>query len=310
MQKIQEKNVICKMHELLLFLILRYGNGAITLPQLRALALVLGLYSNAQAVNRAVRELRDADVLERQTWVDNNSDLLLARKFALRYFSGKSSQEVATPQRPRTMAPYVQQSRKIDWLLSIMDKYHLTTTQGLNTFLRACGCTAFLRLPELPAYYRDYARILAAANPENYREQLARMEDNTPDKAPVITLEQMHRRGIYINRIDPKKRAVWLLSFPGRDVQPGKVMDWTIDACQWLISLLPYYHIYHYLQALDKEHQEALKAALLAIAPDTQATPYWLYRLEGAHLAGTVQIAVSNSDFIKNWCGNIRHVNQ
>ena len=83
-------------------------------------------------------------------------------------------------------------------------------------------------------------------------------------------------------------------------------MDWTIEAHQWAVSLLPYYHTYHYLYALDGAHREALRAALTATAPDTTATPYWDYRLQGARLSGSVQIGVSNSDFNKKWCGNVR----
>ncbi|MCX4325483.1 MAG: hypothetical protein OSJ59_21405, partial [Lachnospiraceae bacterium] len=85
-----------------------------------------------------------------------------------------------------------------------------------------------------------------------------------------------------------------------------RIMDWTIEAHQWAVSLLPYYHTYHYLYALDGPHKEALRAALTATAPDTTATPYWDYRLQGARLSGAVQIGVTDSDFIKKWCGNIR----
>ncbi len=125
MLQIQQKTAICQTHKALLYVLLRFGNGAMPLPLLRALAVQLGLYANGQAVNRAVRELRDAGVLDRQTWIGNNSDLMLARKFALRFFSGKTSQETATPQRPRTMAPYVLQARKVDLLLSLIEKRHL-----------------------------------------------------------------------------------------------------------------------------------------------------------------------------------------
>ena len=77
MLQIQEKTVVCQTHKALLYLLVRYGNGALPLPLLRTLAVQMRLYPNGQAVNRAVRELREAGVLDRQTWVDNNSDLIL-----------------------------------------------------------------------------------------------------------------------------------------------------------------------------------------------------------------------------------------
>lgn len=88
-------------------------------------------------------------------------------------------------------------------------------------------------------------------------------------------------------------------------MRPDRVMDWTIDAHQWVMSLLRGYHTYHCLYALDTNHREALRASLTAIAPHTRETPYWDYRLQGAHLSGAVQIGVSNSDFVQKWCGGV-----
>lgn len=305
MLQIQEKTVVCQTHKALLYLLVRYGNGALPLPLLRTLAVQMRLYPNGQAVNKAVRELREAGVLDRQTWVDNNSDLILVRKFALRFLFNKTSQEIATPQRPRTMAPYILQARKVDWLLGAMEKKHLDTLMSVETFMKKHACSLFCRLPMLPAYYRDYAGVLEREKPGNYREQLARLEGE-PQTNPGPTLEQLHRRGIYITDITPQKRTIQLVSFPGREMGAERVMDWTIEAHQWAVSLLPYYHTYHFLCVLDGPHKEALRAALTATAPDTTATAYWDYRLQGARLSGAVQIGVTDSDFIKKWCGNIR----
>ena len=306
MLQIQEKNIICQTHKALLYLLIRFGNGAMPLPLLRTLAVSLGLYPNGQAVNRAVRELREAGVLDRQTWVDNNSDLILARKFALRFLFSKTSQEVATPQRPPTMTPYILQARKVDWLLGTMERKRLDTLMSVETFMKEQACSLFCRLPMLPGYYRDNAGVLSGENPGNYRQQLARLDGGPEAPSDILTLERMHRRGIYITCIDPPKRNLWLASFPGREMAAEKVLDWTIEAHQWAVSLLPYYHTYHYLYALDGAHREALRAALTATAPDTTATAYLDYRLQGARLSGAVHIGVTNSDFVKHWCGNVR----
>lgn len=306
MLQIEQKNIICQANKPLLYLLVRFGSGAMPLPLLRTLAVQMRLYSNGQAVNKAVRELREAGVLDRQTWIDNNSDLILARKFALRFLFNRTSQEVATPQRPRTMTPYIQQARKVDWLLDAMEKKRLDTLMSVETFIKEQACSLFCRLPMLPSYYRANAGVLSGENPGNYREQLARLEGTSQTDPASPTLAQMHRRGIYITRIDPQKRNLWLASFPGREITAERVMDWTIEAHQWAVSLLPYYQTYHYLYALDGPHREALRAALTATAPDTTATAYWEYRLQGARLSGSVHIGVTDSDFVKKWCGNIR----
>ena len=64
--------------------------------------------------------------------------------------------------------------------------------------------------------------------------------------------------------------------------------------------------MYHQLYTLDGNRREALRAALTATAPDTTATAYLDYRLQGARLSGSVHIGVTDSDFVKNWCGNVR----
>ena len=278
MLQIEQKSIICQANKPLLYLLVRFGSGAVPLPLLRTLAVQMRLYPNGQAVNKAVRELREAGVLDRQTWIDNNSDLILARKFALRFLFNRTSQEVATPQRPRTMTPYIQQARKVDWLLDAMEKKRLDTLMSVETFIKDQACSLFCRLPMLPSYYRANAEVLSGENPGNYREQLARLDGDPQAPPDVLTLERMHRRGIYITRIDPEKRQL----------------------------CLAYYQTYHYLYALDGPHREALRAALTATAPDTTATAYWEYRLQGARLSGSIHIGVSNSDFVKKWCGNVR----
>ena len=320
MTKLEEKQALCNRHRALLEILLKYGtSGVMPLPQLRALCLAWGLYPSAQAVNRAVRELRAADILNRQTWVDNNSDLLLARKFVWRYFAGKDSQETATPRRPATMAPYILQARKIDWLLSMVEREHLATMEAAETYLRCHGCTMFLHLSDLPDYYRRYAPALSAENPENYREQLARLDADAarisalalrqPEEEPlspsVATLAQAHRRGLYILGISPSRRTVTLALFAGRRTRAARVMDWLIDAQAWVNSLLPYYSCTLVVYALDDAHRTALRAALTAPAPGRKITAYWRERLIQRHLDGLARIAVRDTNFISRWCGGI-----
>ena len=294
--QLEEKQVLCNRHRALLQVLLKFGSsGVMLLPQLRALCLAWDLYPSAQAVNRAVRELRAAEILTRQTWVDNNSDLLLARKFVWRFFSGRDSQEVATPRRPATMAPYILQARKIDWLLSLIERKQLATMEAAETCLRRHGCTLFLRLSDLPDYYRNYAPYLSAERPEDYREQLARLDADQisalalrqPGESPpppLVTLAQAHRRGIYILNISPSRRAVTLALFAGRRTRAARVMDWLIDVQAWVNSLLPYYACTLVVYALDDAHRTALRAALTAPAPGRKITPYWRERLIQRHL--------------------------
>lgn len=322
----QTKQLLCTQHRNLLYIILHFGNGAMLLPQLRAFCLARGLYSNGQAVNRAVRELREAAILARQTWIDNNSDLVLCRKYVYCFFSGKTREEVATPRRPNTMAPYILQARKVDWLLSIMEKDGLTTLESVEKYLLSHGCTMFLRLPDLQGYYQRNASILAQASPKNYGAQVEQLKASTEqrsslargepissmpaDSAPVITLEKPHRRGLYIIGIFPKKQTICFALFAGRETTAQKVMDWVIDTHLWVISLLPSYRTVLYVYALDANHAGALKSALTAVAPGTKQTPYYRYRLEGQKLAGRVQLGVEDSNFVTNWCGGVCRTTQ
>lgn len=122
---------------------------------------------------------------------------------------------------------------------------------------------------------------------------------------PITTLEQAHRRELYIARIDQAKRQVYLALFAGRETKARRVMDWLIDAHLWVISLLPDYDTALWVYALDSSHKAALSASLKAIAPGTMATPYWQYRLEQQKIFGRAHLAVGNSDFVRKWCGGI-----
>lgn len=312
------KRALCETHADLLHIILYFG-GFMLLAQLRALCLAFGLYASGQAVNRAVRELREADILNRKTWVDNNSDLLLARKYAYRFFGDATSQEVATPRRPSTMTPYIAQARKIDWLLDIVQRKGLTSLDAVHRYLTHCGCTVFLRLPDLPGYYVDHYDIFTESGPEEFWEQadrlevvtswrasIARAEPVQKDEAdPPITLDLAHRRGVYIERIFPEEKAVRLALFAGLSTRPQRIMDWVIDAHMWLKTLMPQYRSIFAVYALSDAHKAALRAGLTGTAYNRQ-TPYFRARLVAAHLDGEVNIAVTNTDFISRWCGNIQ----
>lgn len=315
--KNEEKEMLCQKHQALLSLILHYGGGAMLLPQLRALCAAL-LDISGQAVNRAVRALKGAEILTRQTWVDNNSDLILARKYAYRFFEGKTSQETATPRRAHTMAPYLLGARKIDWLLFFIERNSVTSLDELESLLSATGCTMFLRLPDLPGYYLDNADILEQSNQDHFQQQLEQMYlsniqrrtmargNASEEYAPsIITLEQLHRRGIYIIDINETKGQVVLALFAGRETKARRLMDWLIDTHLWVTSLLPGYVTGLWVYTLDWNHKAALMNAFTAIAPGTSRTPYYQYRLEGAKIYGRAHIGVTDTDFISKWCGNV-----
>lgn len=315
--KSEEKEMLCQKYQALLSLILHYGGGAMLLPQLRALCSVL-MDMGGQAVNRAVRALKSNEILTRQTWVDNNSDLILARKYAYRFFEGKTSQEIATPRRPQTIAPYLLGARKIDWLLSFIERNKITSVADLESLLSATGCTMFFRLPDLPGYYLDNADILEQNNPDHFQQQLEQMylsniqrrtmaQGNAPSEeyAPIITLEQLHRRGICIIDINETKGQVVLALFAGRETKARRLMDWLIDAHFWVTSLLPEYETGLWVYALDWDHKAALMDAFTAIATGTSKTMYFQHRLENAKIFGRAHIGVTNTDFISKWCGNV-----
>lgn len=316
----EEKTALCDRHRGLLELLMKYGRGALPLPLLRELCVKLCLYPSGQAVNRAARALREAGILDRQTWVDNNSDLLLARKFVLRYFAGADSQAVATPPRPRTMAPYIAQARKVDWLLALVKKMGLSSPQAVDEYLRSRSCTLFLRLPDLPDYYRCCQACLAAEDPRAYRQQLSQLWADAAQRAalahgnpmppsdasPEVTLAQAHRRGLYIVKLNPGRRALSLALFAERSARAERIVDWAVDAYQWAGTLLPCYRVSLFVYALDAAHRDALKAALSA--PAGSRSTYLEERLIDNHMAGLLDITVRNTDFVNRWCGGVRRI--
>lgn len=315
-----EKEALCQQHTQLLSILTQYGaNGAMLLPQLRELCLQWQLYPSKQSVNRVIRALKTADILTRQTWVDNSSDIILCKKYVYRFFQQKGSQEIATPSRPTTMGPYIQQSRRMDWLLRVAQKQQVTSKAQMDKLLLHSCNTMFLRLPQLSTYYERNARLLEAYRPRQYRAQLDRLlAENeqrkkikqwqasikyNPYATPAVTLHQMHRRGIYITQILPGK--VVLSAFPSRNIAVDKLMNWIIDAYFWVQSLLPDYSIVVYLYSLDEAHKEFLRATLTKTTGDVS---YWRNRLHVNHITRpeAVQIIVKSTDYITHWCGGIQ----
>lgn len=140
----------------------------------------------------------------------------------------------------------------------------------------------------------------------SWRASIARAEPVQKDEAdPPVTLELAHRRGVYIERIFPEKKAVRLALFAGLSTRPQRIIDWVIDAHMWLKTLMPQYRSIFAVYALSDAHKAALRAGLTGTAYNRQ-TPYFRARLVAAHLDGEVNIAVTNTDFISRWCGNIQ----
>jgi len=262
--------------------------------------------------------MKEADILARQTWVDNNSDIILCKKYVYRFLTQANSQQVATPSRPTTMGPYIAQSRKMDWLLSIAEKQNITSKAQMDKLLLQSGNTMFLRLPQLAVYYKRNARWLEAYYPSEYRAQLDRLLEENEQRqqikywkageynsyaASTVTLQQMHRRGIYIAQFARNK--VILAAFPGRNTAADKLMNWIIDAYFWVQSLLPDYSITVYLYSLDEAHKTFLREAL---TKNTGGVSYWHSRLYANHITQpeAVQIIVKSTDYINRWCGGIQ----
>ena len=310
--------VLCNGHRELLNILVQYGKGVMLLSQLRAICLAVGPYPSGQAVNRAVRKLREANVLTRQTWVDGNSDLVVARKAVFEFLNNTNSRAVATPPRPATMVPYIAQARKIDWLLAMMAVHRLDSPDAIAKFLRRRGCTVFLRQSELLDYYRRYkpylsenhtvyeAEVRYLEGQEIRREHLAQHLPPPEHSVPqTVTLEQMHLRGIYIDGFSPREKLVHLIFFPGRNAGAKHIMDWVVDACWWIRSIFPGYQVKLTLHVLDAAHKESLKRSLEA---RSRGQAYWRARLAAKKIDGMLRLSAYDPDFVNRWCCGVRSV--
>lgn len=315
----EKKRLLCEKHRTLLEILIRYGKGAMLLSQLREFCVLTGIYPSGQAVNRAVRALREAGILTRQTWVDRNSDLVLARKGVYEFLYNTDSRGIATPPRPSTMAPYILQARKMDWLLAMMESHQLDSPDAVERFLRSRGCTVLLRQTELLDYYMRYRKYLSGekvafdAEVRCLRARKVQQESFTSHRVPAdrrhsegqSALEKMHRRGIYITRLSPQEKMVYLILFPERTTSARKIMDWAIEACWWTRNLLPGYRVKLTLYTYDEAHSAALKRALQA---RTHGQMYWHARLAAERIDGMLDLGAHSTDFANRWCGGVRAV--
>ena len=320
MKKSDEKKALCVKHRELLQIVVRFGKGVMLLKQLRTICLRTGLYPNEQAVNRAVRNLRAVGLLTRQTWVDGNSDLVLARKGVYEFLQGVDSQNVATPPRPSTMAPYILQARKVDWLLRVMENRKIDNMEAVENLFLKQSCTVFLRQNELLDFYQRRQPAFSAGRSQYDTEVKLLMEDarrqelwakhlpqpeNCRQAGKSITLKTLHQRGIYLSGISHSQSTVVLVLFTERTMGAKRLMDWTIDTCWWVRWMFPGFRVKLKLYVLDAAHEESLTRALNA---KTRGRAYWHARLAAERIDGMLMLSVYSTDFINRWCGGVRAV--
>lgn len=313
----EEKHSLCKEHHDLLYLVHHYGNGAMLLPQLRALAVRLGLYPSEQAVGRAVRALRDGGIIKRMTWLDGRSDLLVGCKYLFRYFTGvNSSQEVAAAKKYNSPRQYMAQCCKVDYLVRILDHYQqIATLADVEKYLLRSGATLFLRTPDLldyfinfPAYSQNDLAEYSAQNAELKRLSVLRSRLNAPETAapppplvPVLTLDALHKRNIFVATVT--RKSVILIRYDySNTLIASRIVDWALDAYSILHPLLPDREISFRVQTLDELGQADLMAKLAA---PYHGLPYQQARLSTRHIDSGLSVIVQNSNVMDRWLGGV-----
>ena len=315
----EEKQTLCTTHHDLLYLIYHYGNGAFLLPQLRTLATALHLYPSEQAVGTAVRELKNAGILKRMTWLDGRSDLVIGCKYLFRYFTGcTTSQEVAAAKKYNSPRQYMVQCCSIDFLIRLVEKHpdKIKSLDDISRYLDLTKATIFLRAPDLQHYFLKQS-IYAQYNTIEYNAQLHelerlnalrfRMNDSSisappPPLFPIKTLETLHRRNIYIVKIVSQKIFLVRYDF-SNTLSAKKIMDWALDAYFVLHSLLPDREIIFCIQTLSENGQADLIGQLSA---PYHGRPYQQARLSAQHIDnGLLSIRIENSHVMERWLGGV-----
>lgn len=313
----KEKDALCLEHYDLLFLIWKFGGGAMLLPQLRAICVLLNVYPSEQAVGRAVRALREAGIIKRMTWLDGRSDLLIACKYMLRYLMGaSSSQEVSGAKRYSTPRRYMTQCCRVDYLIRTIEAHpEIATLTDMEAYWRSVGSTMFLRLTEL-SEYMDNLPDIAAPEPLEYAAQLAeqrrldvlRSRLNAPNAEvppapllPVKTIETLHRRSIFVVEINSE--AVTLVRYDYTNtLDASRVMDWALDSHEILHALFPNRAIRFCVYALSEQAQADLVGQLGA---PYHGLPYQQARLSARHLDSGLSVIVRDSQVMKRWLNGV-----
>lgn len=312
----KDKEALCIQHHDLLYMIHRFGDDSMLLPQLRVLSKRVGMYSSDQALGRAVRTLKNAGILKRMTWIDGRSDLLIGCKFMFQFLAGaSSSQEVSAARKYNSLRPYMAQSCKVDYLIRLLEHNpKLKTLADVERVLYDSRSTLFLRIPELIDYFSDSP--FNAYNKTEYNGQFmelkrlaalrSRFNERSAEASPsplipVLTLETLHRRGIYITSIGRDMVALIWYDYTN-SLTASRIMDCALDAHSILHPLLPNREIRFCIQTLDKPGAGSLKAQLTATR---RGLPYHKYRLYSHHINGGISLFVQNSDFRDRWMGGV-----
>lgn len=260
-----EKDALCAHHKKLIEILQDWGHGIALQPQLRNLCLMLGLYKSPQMFDRAVRSMKKAGLLKRQTAPDGNSDVLVACKHLIVWHLKKDgAQQVSSvPKRTTNTALYCSMFR-LEMIIKLSEQRQEIENRPVSyedicLHLTRMRQTFTMRIPELIQYFSAQRRIFTGNDNlgdraydhqmqliqrhEQNRQNLAHKDAAKPlPEVPgmefdALCLELLHRKGIFIRLI--QKDKIVLCTFLFHKSAMARVIDRIATAYYWAQSLLP-----------------------------------------------------------------------
>lgn len=303
-------------HHILLWMIWLWGHGLALQKQVRELCVRLGVYASAQMADQAVRELKSAQMLKRQTFVDHKSDMLLLCKGTLALLMEKERRDVSALKKATTNETAMRSVVRLELVSRLVDL--LARSDNPQTFGSICmalhrrNCTYTLRLPDLYPFFRDKSEIFGQEEPREYAYQLAQMEAShgkvlhpaTPKEPgtslnPQLlppSLDRLHRSGVWLEGIYPKEVRFYIYS--GSLSGPARMVDKMVLTHTWARSLLPSRVVTVILYTYDEALANRWKAVFLhdCYLEDRLQR---LYRIP----QGGIHVAVRSLGLGERYCG-------
>jgi hypothetical protein len=217
----QEQIVLCEKHKVLLDFIWTWGWGCALQPLLVEVSTWFEWYASEQMCRRGLRQLKNAGLLKKKTWVDGKSEILILTKPAIAFVSGKNVKEISSFPKHSTRDSEILSICRMMFVLQWAKKNGAYCYGAVYDYFDNRIQTLHRRIGDLMSYwlrnsfyeqFRSYEFQKNCLNESRLERLKLHMDENDrwPSQKEMfsgLTIESLHRRGISIAGVKKKKRT-------------------------------------------------------------------------------------------------------
>lgn len=251
----RKQSELCTKHQHLLECTWMLGWGCALQPLLVKLLVQMHAYPSDQMCRRGVRELKQAKLLKAKTWADGKTEVLILCKPAISFVTGKSSEQISSYPNHAGREPELLSIFRMLFAERFLQNRSFESFPAFQRALQKSLCTVCCRIGDLPEYWKSHFSPQKVHHFEQQSEVMTASQEMRQQKSfskkklaerfslqasPPLTLEDLHRRGIFlIDRIQQDNFHLLhfgIFNVHGLSVQ--RILELTIQCHDWVRQCL------------------------------------------------------------------------